>query len=169
MYDIEMPQEIGFCSGIENSPRYFRPCARHAAHDAAGFPKDFLLFVDESHVTLPQVRAMYAGDRSRKESLVEYGFPPAERVRQPPTDVPGIRGKVHQAIYVSATPGEHERSRAGQIAEQVIRPTGLLTRRSRSGPSTGRSTTSSGECSHASSSARSDVLVATLTKKMAEI
>ena len=129
MYDIEMLQEIGFCSGIENYSRVISGRAPGTPPMTLldYFPKDFLLFVDESHVTLPQVR----GDvRGRPRAQGESGgiwLPPAERVRQPPADVRrNSSEQVHQAIYVSATPGEYERSRAGQIAEQVIRPTGLL-------------------------------------------
>ena len=144
MYDIEMLQEIGFCSGIENYSRVISGRAPGTPPMTLldYFPKDFLLFVDESHVTLPQVRAMYAGDRSRKESLVEYGFRLPSAFDNRPLTFPEFEEKVHQAIYVSATPGEYERSRA------------CWTRRSRSGPSTGRSTTSSANAT-ASSSARS--------------
>ena len=90
------------------------------------FPKDFLLFVDESHVTLPQVRAMYRGDRARKDSLVEYGFRLPSAYDNRPLKFEEFEQRVHQAIYVSATPGDYEREHAGQIAEQIIRPTGLL-------------------------------------------
>ena len=90
------------------------------------FPKDFLLFVDESHVTLPQVRAMYRGDRARKESLVEYGFRLPSAFDNRPLKFDEFTQRIHQRIYVSATPGEYERERAGQIVEQIIRPTGLL-------------------------------------------
>ena len=119
MYDIEMLQEIGFCSGIENYSRVISGRAPGTPPMTLldYFPKDFLLFVDESHVTLPQVRAMYAGDRSRKESLVEYGFRLPSAFDNRPLTFPEFEEKVHQAIYVSATPGEYERSRAGQIAE----------------------------------------------------
>ena len=90
------------------------------------FPEDFLLFVDESHVTLPQVRAMYNGDRARKESLVEYGFRLPCAFDNRPLKFEEFESRIHQAIYVSATPGDYERERAGQVVEQVIRPTGLL-------------------------------------------
>jgi excinuclease ABC subunit B len=126
-YDIEMMQELGYCTGIENYSRVISGRAPGSAPMTLldFFPKDFLLFVDESHVTLPQVRAMYNGDRARKESLVDYGF----RLPSPSTTAPeirGVRGRINQAVYVSATPGDYERERAGQIVEQVIRPTGLL-------------------------------------------
>ena len=90
------------------------------------FPDDFLLFVDESHVTLPQVRAMYRGDRARKEALVEYGFRLPSAFDNRPLKFEEFAQRIHQRVYVSATPGEYERERAGQIAEQIIRPTGLL-------------------------------------------
>ena len=127
-YDLEMLSEIGFCTGIEN---YSRVIAGRAPGTPPTtlidyFPDDFLLFVDESHVTLPQVRAMYNGDHSRKQSLVDYGFRLPSAYDNRPLKFDEFEAKIHQAIYVSATPGEYERERAGQIAEQVIRPTGLL-------------------------------------------
>ena len=127
-YDIEMMQELGYCTGIEN---YSRIISNRAPGSAPMtlldyFPKDFLLFVDESHVTLPQVRAMYRGDRARKESLVEYGFRLPSAFDNRPLKYDEFEQHVHQRVYVSATPGEYERERAGQIVEQIIRPTGLL-------------------------------------------
>ena len=127
-YDIEMMQELGYCTGIEN---YSRIISNRAPGSAPMtlldyFPKDFLLFVDESHVTLPQVRAMYRGDRARKESLVEYGFRLPSAFDNRPLKYDEFEQRVHQRIYVSATPGEYERERAGQVVEQIIRPTGLL-------------------------------------------
>ena len=127
-YDIEMMQELGYCTGIEN---YSRIISNRAPGSAPMtlldyFPKDFLLFVDESHVTLPQVRAMYRGDRARKESLVEYGFRLPSAFDNRPLKYDEFKQRVHQRVYVSATPGEYERERAGQIVEQIIRPTGLL-------------------------------------------
>ena len=127
-YDIEMMQELGYCTGIEN---YSRIISNRAPGSAPMtlldyFPKDFLLFVDESHVTLPQVRAMYRGDRARKESLVEYGFRLPSAFDNRPLKYDEFEQRVHQRVYVSATPGEYERERAGQIVEQIIRPTGLL-------------------------------------------
>ena len=127
-YDIEMMQELGYCTGIEN---YSRIISNRAPGSAPMtlldyFPKDFLLFVDESHVTLPQVRARYRGDRARKESLVEYGFRLPSAFDNRPLKYDEFEQRVHQRVYVSATPGEYERERAGQIVEQIIRPTGLL-------------------------------------------
>lgn len=127
-YDIEMMQELGYCTGIENYSRIISGRAPGSAPMTLldYFPKDFLLFVDESHVTLPQVRAMYNGDRARKESLVEYGFRLPSAYDNRPLKFDEFQQRVNQAVYVSATPGEFERERAGQIAEQIIRPTGLL-------------------------------------------
>ena len=127
-YDIEMIQELGYCSGIEN---YSRVISNRAPGTPPMtlldyFPDDFLLFVDESHVTLPQVRAMYRGDRARKEVLVEYGFRLPSAFDNRPLKFEEFAQRIHQRVYVSATPGEYERERAGQIAEQIIRPTGLL-------------------------------------------
>ena len=129
MYDIEMLQEIGFCSGIENYSRVISGRAPGTPPMTLldYFPKDFLLFVDESHVTLPQVRAMYDGRPLTQGESGGIRLPPAERVRQPPADVPGIRGK--RSIRPSTSPPRRANTsanRAGQIAEQVIRPTGLL-------------------------------------------
>lgn len=127
-YDIEMMQEIGYCSGIENYSRIIsgrRPGSPPMTL-LDYFPKDFLLFVDESHVTLPQVRAMYRGDRARKETLVEYGFRLPSAFDNRPLKFDEFTDRIHQRIYVSATPAEYEREHAGQIAEQIIRPTGLL-------------------------------------------
>ena len=148
MYDIEMLQEIGFCSGIENYSRVISGRAPGTPPMTLldYFPKDFLLFVDESHVTLPQVRAMYAGDRSRKESLVEYGFRLPSAFDNRPLTFPEFEEKVHQAIYVSATPGDYERERAGQIVEQVIRPTGLLDPKVEVRPIDGQVDDLMGEC-----------------------
>ena len=127
-YDIEMMQELGYCTGIENYSRVISARAPGSPPMTLldYFPKDFILFVDESHVTLPQVRAMYHGDRSRKETLVEYGFRLPSAFDNRPLKFDEFQQRIGQAVYVSATPGEYERSRAGQIAEQVIRPTGLL-------------------------------------------
>ena len=127
-YDIEMMREIGFCSGIEN---YSRVLARRAPGSAPFtlmdyFPKDYLLFIDESHVMLPQVRAMYHGDRARKEMLVNYGFRLPSALDNRPLNFQEFQDRTNQIIYVSATPAEYERSRSGQIVEQIIRPTGLL-------------------------------------------
>ncbi len=127
-YDIEMMQELGYCTGIENYSRVIsnRQPGSPPMTLLDYFPDDFLLFVDESHVTLPQVRAMYRGDRARKESLVEYGFRLPSAFDNRPLKFDEFTQRIHQRVYVSATPGDYERERAGQVAEQIIRPTGLL-------------------------------------------
>lgn len=127
-YDIEMMQELGYCTGIEN---YSRIISGRAVGSAPMtlldyFPDDFVLFVDESHVTLPQVRAMYRGDRARKESLVDFGFRLPSAFDNRPLKFEEFESRIKQAVYVSATPGDFERERAGNVAEQIIRPTGLL-------------------------------------------
>ncbi len=169
MYDIEMLQEIGFCSGIENYSRVISGRAPGTPPMTLldYFPKDFLLFVDESHVTLPQVRAMYAGDRSRKESLVDYGFRLPSAFDNRPLTFPEFQSKIGQAVYVSATPAEFERERAGQVVEQVIRPTGLLDPKIDVRPIEGQIDDLIGEC-NAVIARQERVLVTTLTKKMAE-
>ena len=169
MYDIEMLQEIGFCSGIENYSRVISGRAPGTPPMTLldYFPKDFLLLVDESHVTLPQVRAMYAGDRSRKESLVDYGFRLPSAFDNRPLTFPEFQSKIGQAVYVSATPAEFERERAGQVVEQVIRPTGLLDPRIDVRPIEGQIDDLIGEC-NAVIARQERVLVTTLTKKMAE-
>ena len=131
-YDIEMLREIGFCTGIENYSRYFdgRQPGQAPFTLLDYFPKDFLLMVDESHVTLPQVRAMYAGDFARKKSLVEYGFRLPSAFDNRPLRFEEFEQKIGQRIFVSATPGPYEMATAGQVVEQIIRPTGLLTPRS---------------------------------------
>ncbi|RIK34810.1 MAG: excinuclease ABC subunit B, partial [Chloroflexi bacterium] len=127
-YDMEMLREVGFCSGVEN---YSRPLARRPAGSTPWtlldyFPADWLLFVDESHMTLPQIRGMYNGDRSRKEVLVEYGFRLPSALDNRPLRFEEFEEHVNQAIYVSATPGPYEKEHAEQVVQQVIRPTGLL-------------------------------------------
>ncbi|HIT58021.1 MAG TPA: excinuclease ABC subunit UvrB, partial [Candidatus Galloscillospira stercoripullorum] len=128
MYDIEMMQELGYCSGIENYSRVIegRPAGTPPHTLLDYFPKDFLLFIDESHVTLPQVRAMYNGDHARKKALVDYGFRLPCAYDNRPLKFEEFEKRLNQVVYVSATPGEYERVRSGQIVEQVIRPTGLL-------------------------------------------
>ena len=168
-YDIEMMRELGYCTGIENYSRVIsgRPAGSPPLTLIDYFPKDFLLFVDESHVTLPQVHAMYNGDRARKESLVEYGFRLPCAFDNRPLRFEEFEQRVHQRIYVSATPGEYEKTRAGQIVEQVIRPTGLLDPRVEVRPVEGQIDDLLGEINERS--ARDErVLVTTLTKKMAE-
>ena len=127
-YDLEMLTEIGFCSGIENYSRVIqgREPGTPPTTLLDYFPEDYLMFVDESHVTLPQCRAMYAGDRSRKDALVNYGFRLPSAYDNRPLNFEEFDRKINQVIYVSATPGEYEKTRSGQIVEQVIRPTGLL-------------------------------------------
>ena len=169
LYDIEMLQELGFCSGIEN---YSRVIAGRAPGTPPMtlldyFPKDFLLFVDESHVTLPQVRAMYHGDRSRKESLVNYGFRLPSAFDNRPLTFPEFESKLGQAIYVSATPAPWESERAQRQVQQVIRPTGLLDPEVIVRPIEGQIDDLIGECNRVT--ARNErVLVTTLTKRMAE-
>ena len=127
-YDIEMLREIGFCTGIENYSRYFdgRQPGQAPFTLLDYFPKDFLLMVDESHVTIPQVRAMYAGDYARKKSLVEYGFRLPSAFDNRPLKFEEFDERVGQRIFVSATPGPYEMATAGQVVEQIIRPTGLI-------------------------------------------
>ena len=168
-YDLEMLQEIGFCTGIEN---YSRVIAGRAPGTPPTtlldyFPDDFILFVDESHVTLPQVRAMYNGDPARKKSLVDYGFRLPSAYDNRPLTFDEFTDRIHQAIYVSATPADYERSRAGQIAEQVIRPTGLLDPEVFVRPIEGQIDDLIGEI-NATTDKGERTLVTTLTKKMAE-
>lgn len=127
-YDIEMLREVGYCNGIENYSRFFdgRTPGEPPYTLMDYFPKDFLMFIDESHVTLPQVRAMYGGDRSRKENLIEYGFRLPAAFDNRPFKFDEFEKKIHQVVYVSATPGPYEFAHSTQVAEQIIRPTGLL-------------------------------------------
>ena len=168
-YDMEMLQEIGFCSGIENYSRIMsgrKPgSAPYTLLDY--FPDDFLLFVDESHATLPQVRAMYHGDAARKKSLIDNGFRLPSAYDNRPLTFPEFQERIHQAIYVSATPAEYERSRAGQVVEQVIRPTGLVDPEIEIHPVEGQIDDLIGEI-NARTAKKERVLVTTLTKKMAE-
>ena len=168
-YDIEMMQELGYCSGIENYSRVIegRPVGSPPHTLLDYFPDDFLLFVDESHVTLPQVRAMYNGDRARKESLVEYGFRLPCAFDNRPLKFAEFEERVNQAIYVSATPADYEKQQASQIVEQVIRPTGLLDPRVEVRPVAGQIDDLIGEI-NLRSAKNERVLVTTLTKRMAE-
>ena len=168
-YDLEMLQEIGFCTGIENYSRIISGRAPGSPPMTLldYFPDDFLLFVDESHVTLPQVRAMYNGDRSRKESLVNYGFRLPSAFDNRPLTFPEFQAKIRQAVYVSATPADYERERAGQIVEQVIRPTGLLDPVVEVRPIEGQVDDLMEEIDRVVRK-EERVLVTTLTKKMAE-
>ena len=168
-YDIEMMQELGFCSGIENYSRIIsgRPVGSAPMTLLDYFPEDFVLFVDESHVTLPQVRAMYAGDRARKESLVQYGFRLPSAFDNRPLKFDEFRQRIKQAIYVSATPSEYEQSHSAQIVEQIIRPTGLLDPEISVRPTEGQIDDLIEEI-NARVDRHERVLVTTLTKKMAE-
>ncbi len=168
-YDLEMLTEIGFCTGIENYSRVIqgREPGTPPTTLLDYFPDDFLLFVDESHVTLPQCRAMYAGDRSRKDSLVNYGFRLPSAYDNRPLNFDEFDSKLNQVIYVSATPAQYEQTRSGQIVEQVIRPTGLLDPNVEVRPIDGQIDDLIGEINQRT--ARDErVLVTTLTKKMAE-
>ena len=168
-YDMEMLTELGYCSGIENYSRIIsqRPVGSAPMTLLDFFPKDFILFVDESHVTLPQVRAMYNGDRARKTSLVEYGFRLPCAYDNRPLRFEEFEARVGQAVYVSATPGEYECTRAGQIVEQVIRPTGLLDPRVEVRPVAGQIDDLVAEIRQRAEK-NERVLVTTLTKRMAE-
>ncbi len=168
-YDLEMLTEIGFCNGIENYSRVIqgREPGTPPTTLLDYFPEDFLLLVDESHVTLPQCKSMYRGDRSRKDSLVNYGFRLPSAYDNRPLTFEEFDSKVNQAIYVSATPAELELSRSAQTVEQVIRPTGLLDPEVEARPIDGQIDDLIGEIN--TRSARNErVLVTTLTKKMAE-
>ena len=168
-YDMEMLREIGFCSGIEN---YSRVMSRRAPGSAPYtlldyFPKDYLMFIDESHVMLPQLRAMYHGDRARKEMLVNYGFRLPSAFDNRPLSFEEFTQRINQVVYVSATPGEYERSRSGQIVEQIIRPTGLLDPEVEVRPMTDQVEDLIAEIQERG--ARNErVLVTTLTKRLAE-
>ena len=168
-YDIEMMQELGYCSGIENYSRVIS--AREAGSPPMTlldyFPEDFVMFVDESHVSLPQVRAMYAGDRARKETLVEYGFRLPSAFDNRPLKFDEFQKRVNQVVYVSATPSEFERTRSGQIAEQIIRPTGLLDPEISVRPVDGQIDDLISEINIRAERGQR-ALVTTLTKKMAE-
>ena len=168
-YDLEMLTEIGFCSGIENYSRVIQGRAPGTPPTTLldYFPEDFLLFVDESHVTLPQCRAMYAGDRSRKDALVNYGFRLPSAYDNRPLNFEEFDSKLNQIVYVSATPAEYERTRSGQTVEQVIRPTGLLDPIVEVRPIDGQIDDLIGEI-NARTAREERVLITTLTKKMAE-
>ena len=169
MYDIEMMQELGYCSGIENYSRVIegRPVGSPPHTLLDYFPEAFVLVIDESHVTLPQVRAMYNGDRARKTTLVDYGFRLPCAFDNRPLKFPEFEQRLNQVVYVSATPGEYERTRSGQIVEQVIRPTGLLDPRIEVRPVEGQIDDLIGEINQRTAR-KERVLVTTLTKKMAE-
>ena len=168
-YDIEMLRETGFCKGIENYSRVMsgRPAGSAPFTLLDYFPKDFLLFVDESHVTLPQVRGMYGGDRSRKESLINFGFRLPSAYDNRPLTFNEFYERLGQKIFVSATPGEFERSKSAAIVEQVIRPTGLLDPEVIVKPTEGQIDDLISEI-NIRTARKERVLVTTLTKKMAE-
>ena len=168
-YDMEMMAELGYCSGIENYSRIIsgRPEGSAPMTLLDFFPDDFLLFVDESHVTLPQVRAMYNGDHARKDSLVKYGFRLPCAYDNRPLKFEEFEERIGQAVFVSATPGPYERERADQVVEQVIRPTGLLDPKVEVRPVTGQIDDLMDEI-RARAARDERVLVTTLTKKMAE-
>ena len=168
-YDLEMLTEIGFCTGIENYSRVIQGRAPGTPPTTLldYFPDDFLLFVDESHVTLPQCRAMYAGDRSRKDALVNYGFRLPSAYDNRPLNFEEFNSKLNQVVYVSATPADYEKQRSDNTVEQVIRPTGLLDPVVEVRPIDGQIDDLIGEINQRSAK-NERVLVTTLTKKMAE-
>ncbi len=168
-YDLEMMNEMGYCSGIENYSRHMdgRKAGEPPFTLVNYFPKDFLLVIDESHVTLPQLRAMYAGDHSRKEMLVQHGFRLPSAFDNRPLTFEEFQAQVGQAIYVSATPGPYEMEQAQQVVEQIIRPTGLLDPQVEVRPIPGQIDDLLGELNKAAAAGQR-VLVTTLTKRMAE-
>ncbi|MDF1613410.1 excinuclease ABC subunit UvrB [Desulfurivibrio dismutans] len=169
-FDLEMLAELGYCHGIENYSRHFtgRPPGAPPPTLLDYFPDDYLLLVDESHVSIPQVRGMYRGDRSRKETLVEYGFRLPSALDNRPLMFDEFTARVHQAIYVSATPGDHELEMAqGRVAEQIIRPTGLMDPAIEVRPATGQVDDLLAEIRKRGERDEA-VLVTTLTKRMAE-
>lgn len=168
-YDIEMMEQVGYCNGIENY-------SRHLTGRASGlppstlidfFPKDFLIFVDESHVTLPQIRGMYAGDQARKQTLIDFGFRLPSAKDNRPLNFSEFDKKIKQAIYVSATPSAYEFDHSSQVAEQIIRPTGLLDPEVSIRPSTGQIPDLIKEIEITTKKGQR-ALVTTLTKRMAE-
>ena len=169
MYDIEMMEELGFCSGIENYSRIIsgRPAGSAPMTLMDYFPEDFLMFIDESHVTVPQVRAMYNGDRARKQALVDYGFRLPSAYDNRPLKFEEFQKKLNQVIYVSATPAEYELGRSGQVAQQLLRPTGLLDPQVEVRPVEGQIDDLMGEINTLTAQGYR-TLVTTLTKKMAE-
>lgn len=168
-YDIEMMREIGYCQGIENYSRYFDGRSPGDAPYSLldYFPKDFLCFIDESHVTIPQIRAMYNGDRARKNTLVDYGFRLPSAYDNRPLLFDEFEQRIHQTIYVSATPGPYELGRAQQVVEQIIRPTGLLDPEVIVRKATGQVDDLVGEIRRVTEKG-GRILVTTLTKHMAE-
>jgi len=169
MYDVEMLRELGYCTGIENYSRVISGRAPGSAPMTLldYFPKDFILFIDESHVTLPQVRAMYNGDHARKQSLIDYGFRLPSAFDNRPLKFEEFTERINQVVYVSATPGEYERSRSSQTVEQIIRPTGLVDPEVEVRPVEGQIDDLIGEI-NARAARNERTLVTTLTVKMAE-
>ncbi len=168
-YDIEMMKELGYCSGIENYSRVIsnRKPGSPPMTLIDYFPDDFVLMIDESHVTLPQLRAMYAGDRARKTNLIDFGFRLPSAYDNRPLNFEEFTKRVHQTVYVSATPGEYELSRSAQVAEQVIRPTGLVDPKVEVRPTEGQIDDLISEI-NTRAARKERVLVTTLTKRMAE-
>lgn len=168
-YDMEMLREVGFCSGVENYSRVLsgREPGSTPYTLLDYFPKDFLLFVDESHVTIPQVEGMSGGDRARKKNLIDFGFRLPSAFDNRPLFLPEFESKLNQTIYVSATPREYERKRSTQLVEQIIRPTGLVDPKVEIRPIAGQIDDLMGEI-RARAERDERVLVTTLTKKMAE-
>lgn len=170
LYDIEMMQEIGYCQGIENYSRYFdgRRPGDPPFTLLDYFPDDFLMIIDESHVTLPQIRGMYRGDRARKETLVQYGFRLPSAYDNRPLKFDEFEDRINQVVFVSATPGSYELGRSSSMAEQIIRPTGLVDPEISVRPVTGQVDDLLGEI-RATAGGGMRVLVTTLTKRMAEM
>lgn len=168
-YDMEMIKEVGYCNGIENYSRYFdgRGIGQAPYTLLDYFPDDFLLFVDESHITLPQIRGMFSGDHARKKNLIDYGFRLPSAYDNRPLNFQEFESKVGQAIFVSATPGKFELDNSGQVVEQIIRPTGLLDPKISIRPLTNQIDDLIGEINNTIEN-NGRVLVTTLTKKMAE-
>ncbi len=168
-YDLEMMSEIGYCSGVENYSRYFdgREPGQPPFTLLDYFPDDFILFIDESHMTIPQIRAMYNGDRSRKKNLVDFGFRLKSAYDNRPLTFDEFDARVGQTVCISATPAEYELSRAGQVAEQIIRPTGLLDPPVEIKPTANQIDDLLGQIRNVTQSG-GRVLITTLTKKMAE-
>ena len=168
-YDLEMIKEIGFCKGIENYSRYFdgRKIGEPPFTLLDYFPKNFITFIDESHMTIPQLGAMYNGDRARKQSLVEYGFRLSSAFDNRPLRFEEFDKRIGQLICVSATPAEYELNNAGQVVEQIIRPTGLLDPKVEVRPTKNQIDDVLQEI-HKAVNEKGRVLITTLTKKMAE-
>jgi len=168
-YDLEMIREIGYCNGIENYSRYLtgRKAGEAPSTLIDYFPKDFLMFIDESHVTVPQIRAMYAGDRARKTTLVDYGFRLPSAMDNRPLKFEEFSEKINQVIYTSATPADYEKNISSQIVEQIVRPTGLLDPEIEIRPLENQVEDLANEIKIREQK-RERTLVTTLTKKMAE-